>query len=488
MNLIKLMNQNWAIKHDAYIAISEIIKSHKEGPKIDLKALEAKMLSISPLPQTGNDPYQVIDGVAVIPVQGVLSKSPSLFERLIYGASSMTDIKSKINHAVNNAKIKGILLNIDSPGGTVDGAQELADYIYEARNSKNIIGYCDGLIASAAYWIGSAASEIYISSGTVEAGSIGVITTHYDLSEMDKAYGINVTEIFAGKYKAAGSDVKPLSPDDKDYIQSRIDYLYSVFVDAVARNRNESSETVLDQMADARIFIGQEAIDAGLVDGVSTIESVIDKLKSGNAAGAAGNIQNSIVTGPVKVGIQSASGADAVKQPITNQETKVELTIEILKKDHSALWAAIKKEITDENAQGEQIIRESAAAAERERIKGVAGQLLPGHENIINEMMFDGKSNAGDAAIKINAEQQKALKTAAVDFAGDLACGVDRVDTPDVTQTSANTKPLEEQEKETWDKNQNVRAEFGTFEAYLGYMKASKDGRVKIQGHKEAGK
>jgi len=486
------MNQNWAIKHDAYIAISEIIKSHKEGPKIDLKALEAKMLSISPLPQNGNDPYQVIDGVAVIPVQGVLSKSPSLFERVIYGASSMTGIKSKINHAVNNAKIKGILLNIDSPGGTVDGTQELADYIYEAKNNKSIIGYCDGLIASAAYWIGSAASEIYISSGTVEAGSIGVITTHYDFSEMDKAFGINITEIFAGKYKASGSDVKPLSPDDKDYIQSRIDYLYSVFVDAVARNRNESSETVLEQMADARIFIGQEAIDAGLVDGVSTFEGVIDKLKSGSTAGAAvvsehkNNIQLEVIN---KSTSQSASGADAVNQTKTNQETKVELTIEILKKDHSALFAEIKEEILKENAQGEQVIRESAAAAERERIKGVAGQMLPGHENIINEMMFDGKSTAGDAAIRINAEQQKALKTAATEFAGDLNAGVDRVDTPDVTKTSANTKPLEEQAKETWDKDPNVRAEFGdNYASYLSYMKAAKDGRVKIQEKKEAGK
>jgi len=484
------MNQDWAIKYDSYISIMEILKSHKEGPKVDLKALETKMLALNPQTNSsGGEPYQVIDGIAIIPVKGVLSKSPSLFERVIYGATSMSEIKNKINHAENNAKISGILLDVDSPGGTVDGTQELADYIYTVRDSKPVFAYCDGLMASAGYWIGSAASEIYISSKTVQIGSIGVITVHYDFSKMDEQFGVTVTEIFAGKYKAAGSDVKPLSPEDKEYIQSRIDYLYSVFVEAVAQNRNESVETVLSQMADAKIFIGQEAIDAGLVDGVSTFEGVIEKMKKGNTAGAAVNIGSKKIIGTVQLNEQqTASGADAVVKTNNNQEKKVELTIEILKKDYSDLFAAIKKELLDENAQGEQIIRESAAAAERDRIKGVADQLMPGHEKIINEMMFDGKTTPGEAAIKINSENKKALASAGDDFRADSVESVDHADaSDDATGTAgSDNKPIEETAKEAWEKDGKLRAEFGDkFEAYLSFMKANSKGAVKIQTKKE---
>lgn len=493
--LLKIMNSNWAIKRDAYTSIMEILKAHKEGPKIDLKALEAKALALNPQPQ-GSEPYQVIDGIAVIPVRGVLSKSPSLFERVVYGAASMTEIKTRVNHALNNGRVKSILLDVDSPGGTVDGTQELADFIYAARQVKTVFAFCDGLMASAAYWIGSAAEQIFISSGTVEVGSIGVITTHYDFSEMDKAYGVNITEIFAGKYKAAGSDVKPLSPDDKEYIQSRIDYLYSVFVEAVAKNRDTDVDTVLSQMADAKIFIGQEAITAGLVDGVSTFEAVLDKMKSGSTAGDAVNARSKNLisgdgTGTALPEVPQRTAAGAVAVESKNNQEKAMLTIEALKNDHPDLFAAVKKEIEDANAADLLKIKEDAAAAERDRIKGVADQLIPGHEELINKMMFDGKTTPGEAAMAINAEHKKAMETAQGDFSADMSAGIDRVDAPadeEKSKESADSRPLEEKAKETWEKDAKLRAEFGdNFASYISFVKAQKNGAVKIQ-KKEAGK
>lgn len=510
MGLLQIMSQDWAIRYESYAAIMEILKSHREGPKIDLKALEARVLSESS-GVSKDEPYQIIDGIAIIPVKGVLSKAPSLFERVVYDAVSMIEIKNKINHAVNNNSVEAIILDTDSPGGTVDGTEELSDFIYSLRGSKKIVVFCDGLIASAAYWVGSSADAIYLSSGTAQAGSIGVRTTHYDFSKWNENMGLKVTEVFAGRYKTVGSEDKPLSEEDKDYIQARIDYMYSIFVNAVARNRSVGVDTVLSQMADAKMFIGQQAVDAGLVDGVSTFEGVMEILKSGGAAGDAafqgnfhqpanGRVLTAVpgaVTGngkgeflpPVENTLRTASGVDAEGQITINQENNM-LTHEALKKEFAEnpdLFEAVKKDILSENAMDEEKKKEEAAKAETDRIQGVYEQMMPGHEKIIVEMMFDGKSTAGDAAIRINAENKKAMSQAQKDFESDLSEGVERVNTPEGEGKNASVKPLEDQAKEAWDNDPKLRAEFNdSFDAYLAYEKAQGKGKVRIK--KEANK
>jgi signal peptide peptidase SppA len=131
------------------------------------------------------------------------------------------------------------------------------------------------MMASAAYWIGSAADQVYIGADTAAVGSIGVVASHTDYSRREEMLGIKTTEIYAGKYKRIASEHQPLSADGREYMQETVDYLYSVFVGEVAKQRGSDPETVHQNMADGRIFTGQQAVSAGLVDGVSTLDQLI---------------------------------------------------------------------------------------------------------------------------------------------------------------------------------------------------------------------
>lgn len=287
MKILDILTSPWAIVPDKLYEIQEIYSTHLRGEKIDIAGIEAK---INVAPEDDEKRYQVINNIAVIPLQGVIAKRMNLFSRISGGVS--TELVGKdIKTVLADDNIKGIVLDIDSPGGTVDGTQELADTIFAGREIKPIVAYSDGMMASAAYWIGSAAHEIYISGTLNPIGSIGVVGTHVDYSAYEKKQGIKTTEIYAGKYKRIASQYQPLSKEGKQTLQDQVDYIYSVFVDEVAKHREKSSAKVLDDMADGRIFIGEQAINAGLVDGVSTFDRLINTrlpvMQSGNEKRAA---------------------------------------------------------------------------------------------------------------------------------------------------------------------------------------------------------
>jgi len=210
------------------------------------------------------DLYRTEGEVAVIPISGPLMKRRSFFS-FLFGGSTYLDISRAINAALNDDQIGAIMLAIDSPGGTISGVEAVSDLIFEARKQKPIIAYSDGLLASAAYWIGSAA-EVIVADKTARIGSIGVLMIHTDYSKADEKRGIKETYITAGRYKAIGNNSEPLSSEAREYIQSELDYIYSIFVDTVARNRDVETEKVLSDMADGKIFIGSQAKDAGLID------------------------------------------------------------------------------------------------------------------------------------------------------------------------------------------------------------------------------
>jgi len=272
MRIIDILTSPWAIVPGKLFEIQEIYRTHLRGDKIDIKAIEAK--AGAPL-DNKTKAYQVVNDVAVIPIQGVIAKKMNLFLQISGGVSTQL-VGRNIKEALADDSIKSILLDIDSPGGTVDGTQELADIVFAGRNKKPIVAYSDGMIASGAYWIGSAAHKMYISGDTIDIGSIGVVASHVDYSEYEKQIGVKTTEIYAGKYKRIDSYYKPLTKEGKQYIQDQVDYLYSIFVDQVAKQRGVSSEIVLKNMADGKIFIGQQASTAGVVDGVSTLARLVN--------------------------------------------------------------------------------------------------------------------------------------------------------------------------------------------------------------------
>jgi len=274
MKLLDIMTAPWMIAPERLAEIRAIYQAHMRGDKIDIKAIESQLvIAIGEKQERGQ--YDIQNGVAIIPLKGIVSKGSSFFS-FFFSRALTTDVALMIKDALANGDVESILLDIDSPGGTVAGTQELAELIYASRGEKPIIAYSDGMIASAAYYIGAAADKIYISGDMPEIGSIGVVMTHFDYSKSDEMYGYKETDIFAGKYKRIATGNRPLSKEGKAYLQDQVDYVYSIFVNDVAKYRGVSIDEVLENMADGKIFIGRQALDAGLVDGVSTFDQLIN--------------------------------------------------------------------------------------------------------------------------------------------------------------------------------------------------------------------
>lgn len=213
-------------------------------------------------------------GTALIPITGILGKVPSRAMELFGGTSTVT-ISRQLEAALDDSSVQSILLYIDSPGGTVDGTQALAEKIQAARGKKPIVALADGSMCSAAYWIGSSADKVFASSETTQIGSIGVVAAHLDVSGREQQLGIKTTEITAGKYKRVASNYRALDSEGRSTIQEAVDYLYSLFVAHVARARGVSEKTVIQKMADGRMFIGRQAVSAGLIDGIKSLDECI---------------------------------------------------------------------------------------------------------------------------------------------------------------------------------------------------------------------
>jgi signal peptide peptidase SppA len=392
MRLIDIVSAPWAVTPDMYREVQEIYGRHCRGEKIDLKSVEARIGQ--PL-RGSTSGYYMVGSVAVIPVDGVLAKRMNLLMQ-ISGGTSMQLLGQDIQAAVDDPAVSAIILCVDSPGGTVDGTQELSNLIYNARGKKPILALADGTMASAAYWIGSAADQVFASSDTTTIGSIGVVTAHMDVSGSEAQRGVKTTEIAAGKYKRIASQYAPLSPEGRQTIQDQVDYTYSIFVNDVARNRGTTAETVIENMADGRIFIGQQAVSAGLVDGVATLDELIGRLASGEFSSAEDE-PGASATPAVTTQVAEGDGVSQTAEAQSTSKGESDMDVQKLKAEHPQVAEALI-------AEG----RQTGAEAERQRIQDVEAQSMPGHEALIASLKFDGKTSGPEAAVKVlQAEKAK---------------------------------------------------------------------------------
>jgi signal peptide peptidase SppA len=277
MKVPEILSSPWAILPEKLLEIREIYQRHLRGETADIEAIEARLGR--PM-ENKHVPYTIDGTTAILSIDGVLGKKMNLFTEISGGTSTQL-IESDFQAAMADPAAKSILLAIDSPGGTVDGTENLASEIFAARGKgKPILALGDGTMASAAYWIGSAADRVYASDKSAMIGSIGVVANHEDYSQAEKNAGVKVTPITAGKYKAIASRHEPLSADGRATIQAMVDHIYGNFVESVARNRGVTPATAAEKMGDGKIFLGHQAVNAGLVDGVSSQAALVRELNS----------------------------------------------------------------------------------------------------------------------------------------------------------------------------------------------------------------
>ena len=205
-------------------------------------------------------------GTAVIPIVGILDQHPGLIEAFGLGVSC-DSISAALNDALDDPAVKRVLLDIDSPGGSVYGVGELAASIRAARSQKPIVAVANSLAASAAFWLGCSASRFYMSPGA-EVGSIGVWMAHEDWSKAVADSGVDVTLISAGKFKTEGNPYGPLDADARAFLQSRTDDYYAAFTKAVAAGRGVPIDAVRSGMGQGRVLGADQAMSEKMVDGV----------------------------------------------------------------------------------------------------------------------------------------------------------------------------------------------------------------------------
>lgn len=352
----KATSEPWAITESSLQTILEIAERENEKPEAVAARLGKELQNTHTV--------TLRDGVAVIPVTGPLFRYANLFTA-ISGATSYEILAQDFTAALDNPDINAIILNIDSPGGEVNGCAELANMIFAARGKKPIIAYASGDAASGAYWIASAADEV-VASETSGLGSIGVVAV-YRGAKPDKNAPTTI-EIVSSQ-----SPFKRLNPETDEgraKLQARIDAMAEVFVNTLARNRGIEATQVLEQFGGGDILIGAHAVNAGLADRIGSLEKLIAEF--------------------------SASSNPAFQRgfllPATTQHKETTMNLETLTQEHPELLAQVQSD---------------ARASERSRIQTIlASEEAKDRGDLAQHLSF-ATDMAADSAVAMLAKAPK---------------------------------------------------------------------------------
>jgi signal peptide peptidase SppA len=211
--------------------------------------------------------------IALISVQGGLTPRGSWF------GSSLDGLRSQIRRAANDGDVAAIVLDIDSPGGTVAGTMETASEVKAATAQKPVIAIANTLAASAAYWIGSQASE-FVMAPSADVGSIGAMILHQDVSGMLEQWGIKMTMIRSEQspLKNEAHPFGPLSEDAASFLQGRANDAGADFIKAVAAGRRVAQTKVKEDFGQGRVFGAREAVARGMADRIATLDDILGGL------------------------------------------------------------------------------------------------------------------------------------------------------------------------------------------------------------------
>lgn len=227
-------------------------------------------------------PQVTTNNTWVLPLFGYITQRSSWLVDWLGGTSTQM-VSSWLREAIAE-RAKAIIIEVDSPGGSVRGIEELALQIYEARDRVRIVAVANTSAASGGYWIASQASELIVSPSS-ESGSIGIVAVHSETSQLDQRVGIKTTVLRSAPKKALGSDVEPLTDEASTEIRRQMAHYHDMFVGAVARGRGASRTTVNAEFGQGSVFGAREAVHRGMADNIGTLEETIARLDSSTTGG-----------------------------------------------------------------------------------------------------------------------------------------------------------------------------------------------------------
>ncbi len=235
----------------------------------------------------GMDPMQPIvegdgppnDGVLIMPIRGLIAPRIEDIGYCDMAVTLMDRFMSAIDDAATDPNVRGVVLDISSPGGISWLVMEAAAKIRALALLKPVRAVANAQAASAAYWLMTAAGQRYVTPSG-EVGSVGVWSMHVDQSKMLADFGLNVSLIFAGQHKIDGNSFEPLSDAARADMQKSVDECYAAFTGDVAKYMGVSVDKVLADFGQGRCLSAADAMAAGMVEGVATLDDVVTMLRA----------------------------------------------------------------------------------------------------------------------------------------------------------------------------------------------------------------
>jgi capsid assembly protease len=273
-----LAEHPWAIVESYLMVLADVFERRLLGERLSDADIQARIGTKKADRQ--DDGFALTpEGVAVLPLHGVISHRMNLLSA-ISGGTSTDQFGRAFQALVDSKDVKAIVLDVDSPGGSVYGLDELHGQMMEARGKKPIVAHVSPLAASAAYWIASAADRVVVTpSGDV--GSVGVFAVHQERSKQEAEDGVTTTVIRAGKYKAEGNPHEPLTDEAKQAMQERVDAAYDRFISALSTGFGRSAPDIKEKFGQGRVVGAKEALKLGMVHEVGTFAQTLQRVASG---------------------------------------------------------------------------------------------------------------------------------------------------------------------------------------------------------------
>jgi len=420
MNDLARIAKHWAIEPDAL-----------QSMKTTIQQVQADLSLFSTKPLANSHRTTVRNGIAIIPVHGVITPRFDLFT-LLMGGTAFDSLTHDLKVAAADEDVRAILLDIDSPGGVAVGTSEMAELVHKIAAEKPVWAYVGRTCCSAAYWIASATTKI-IAHKSALVGSIGVVST-VPVQENPDADGYRQIEIVSSNAKNKRPD--PRTPEGIDTIRAELDALEKEFIGDISKYRNTATEKVVTDFGQGGVLLGTAAEQAGMIDATGDFESCLAE------------ISTLTTTNP------KGGNAMSKTEPVA---------------------------ITDEQIAQ---YRAEGAAAERERLLALDEVAVAGHEDLLAQAKADPTMTAEKLALAI-VKAEKATGNAYLDGLKKAEAAM-----PTVTPTAQPTSPVgatpEERAEHEWQHNADVRREFdGDKEAFVAYFVANENGQLKIQNKGE---
>ena len=311
-NSMNVLSSDWAITKDGFATVKANFDKIK-----DIKAVEA--YNSNSLEKTLS--VKIRDGVAIIPVTGPIFRYVNWYI-YYFGGTAISWLARDFRAALDNKDVYSILFNVNSPGGECNGVNEFCKMVLSARNKKPMTAYIGGLGCSAGYWVPAMAGDIVVDE-TAILGSIGVQTVYLDDTKFLENMGFE--EIVLTSDISPKKNLPPTDDEGKKLVKNRLNALANVFASSVATGRGIPLKTVLRDFGQGDVFVGQEAIDAGLADRIGSFEEALaDLAKAHSPEFVIGDSTTLKINSDLA--LETVDAAISAEQNITENEDNMENT------------------------------------------------------------------------------------------------------------------------------------------------------------------